>query len=189
MFGRVFEQNGSALVRVEHGRDKTRWSTGFVIGAEGEVVFGIDRIPKADLTIELSNGKTLTAELLGFDLGLSLAIARAKEPHLWAPLKVSARDKLLRRTWVMAMTHDARGRAQPYAGVVEGDRVRDGKRKTPIEVWVVPVEAPGTLGSPVLSVDGELAGVVIEAGDRKTRVVPIELIVPFVKQVVLGRAN
>jgi S1-C subfamily serine protease len=183
----VFEQNGAALVRVEHGKQKTRWSTGFVIGARGEVVFGIDKIPKPDLLVELANGKTLTAELLGYDLGLSLAVARVKEPHSWTPLKVTERGSLQRRSWVIAMTHDARGRAQPYAGVVEGERVRDAKRKTPVAVWVVPVEAPGTLGSPVLSVDGELLGVVIEAGDRKTRVVPIEVIVPFVKAVVLGR--
>ena len=189
-FGRVFEANRSSLVRVESGREKPRWSTGFVIGAEGEIVFGIDKIPKQELSIEIDGAKAQKGELLGYDLGLSLAIGRMSAPSekkSFAALRVASKPGLDARTWVIALTHDARGRPQPYAGIVDGSLERDVHRKTPIGVFVAPVSVPGTLGSPILSVAGELVGVVIESGDRKTRVVPIDIVAPFVKAVVLGR--
>lgn len=175
-------------MRVESGSEKPRWSTGFLIGAEGEIVFGIDKIPRRDLTIEL-DGQTVKGELLGYDLGLSLAIGRLAEKPRAVALQVATAPGLEERTWVIAMTHDARGRAQPFAGIVDGALERDAKRKTPIKVLVAPVSVPGTLGTPILSVNGELVGVVIEGGDRKTRVVPIDIVAPFLKAVVLGRSG
>lgn len=182
----MFETNRSSLVRVESGKEKPRWSTGFVIGARGEIVFGIDKIPKQELTIEV-DGASKKGELLGYDLGLSLAVGRISGVDSSSALHVAAKPGLDERTWVIALTHDVHGRAQPYAGVVDGALERDKKRKTPVEVLVAPVSVPGTLGSPILSVGGELVGVVIEGGDRKTRVVPFDIVAPFVKAVVLGR--
>lgn len=190
-FGRVFEANRSSLLRVDSGREKPRWSTGFVIGAEGEIVFGIDKIPERELSIELDGGPPQKGELLGYDLGLSLAVGRFRaipaDQKSYVALRVARRPGLDVKSWVIALTHDARGRAQPYAGIVDGALERDAKRKTPIAVLVAPVSVPGTLGSPILSVGGELVGVVISGGDRKTRVVPIDIVAPFVKAVVLGR--
>jgi hypothetical protein len=187
----VFERNRSSLVRVESGREKPRWSTGFVIGAHGEIVFGIDKIPKAELLIEVDGAEAKKGELLGYDLGLSLAVGRLVDAPVnaksFVALTVAGKPGLDVRGWVIAMTHDARGRAQPYAGIVDGALEADARRKTPIRVLVAPVSVPGTLGSPILSLGGELVGVVIEAGDRKTRVVPIDIVAPFVKAVVLGR--
>lgn len=174
-------------MRVDSGKEKPRWSSGFVIGAEGEIVFGIDKIPNGTVKVIADDNSELAAEVLGYDLGLSLAVARITTKRNHLALTVSERPGLFERSWVVSLTHDARGRAQPYAGVVDTALEQDTKRKTPIKVLVAQVSVPGELGAPVLSTTGELVGVVIEKGDRKTRVVPFDIVAPFVKAVVVGR--
>src|SRR5438552_189594 len=53
IFGRVFKENRASLVQVtgrpHEGSARPAWSTGFVIGARGEVVFGAQTSPRETL--------------------------------------------------------------------------------------------------------------------------------------------
>jgi hypothetical protein len=111
-----------------------------------------------------------------------VAVARVRDAHL-VPLKVAHTPGLARRDWVICMTHDDRGRAQPFAGVVEGELTQS---KKPKNALVARVDVPARPGSPVLSTRGELIGVALDHGKRRTRAVAIETVVPFLRMVVLA---
>lgn len=188
-FGRVFEARRASLIRVRVNAKADGWSSGFVIGAEGEVVFGVGSAPDRRVGVRTDDGQDHEAEVLGYDLGLALAVARVTPapgaPRL-VPLQVGA-SGLEDRAWVVVLKHDAKGRAEPFAGVVEGGPAPLAL-KTPQPIDGVVVQVPGAPGSPVLSASGELIGVALDRGARKTRVASIQSIVPFLKRVVLGGA-
>jgi S1-C subfamily serine protease len=180
-FGRVFRENRQALVQVK-GATWKAYATGFVIGAKNEIVFGAAEAPTPVLEVLLVDGTKMAADLLGYDRDLGIGVARARDARL-VPLRVSAKPGLARGDWVIAMTHDDRGRAQPFAGTVEGDLTKVSKPK---DALVARVDVPGRPGSPVLSTRGELIGVALDPGKRRTRVMAIETVVPFLRMVVLA---
>jgi S1-C subfamily serine protease len=180
-FGRVFRENRQALVQVK-GATWKAYATGFVVGARNEIVFGATEAPTPELEVILVDGTKTAADLLGYDRDLSIAVARARDARL-IPLRVAAKPGLARGDWVIAMTHDDRGRAQPFAGVVEGDLTRATR---PRNALIARVDVPGRPGSPVLSTRGELIGVALDPGKRRTRVMAIETVVPFLRMVVLA---
>jgi hypothetical protein len=141
----------------------------------------------------LDDGRELEAELLGFDLGLSLAVGRASKNAVggekyFEPLKVAPTSGLIERRWLLTLTHDEKGRPQPYAGIVEVGPKLDLTRRTPLgEVTIAEVGVPSRRGSPVLSPEGELVGVALIEGERRTHVAPVEIVIPVVKAVVVGR--
>jgi S1-C subfamily serine protease len=212
-FGRVFETNRAAVVRVQgltpagdesapkkeqravsaRSAKPPAWMTGFFIGAEGEVVFGAERAPPRQLRVETNEGELLDADLLGFDLGMKIAIARITSPQKARArvraLRVAHAPGLIEHAWVMAIKHDARGRAEPFAGVVEREPEIEASKKTPERMLVAPVLVPASPGSPVLSAEGELIGVALDEGARRTRVAAIESLTPFLRTVVLGRGS
>lgn len=164
------------------------WVTGFVIGAEGEVVFGAAQRPAPDLIVRAIDGAEYGCALLAYDRDLSLAVGRITRtsqgnPRL-APLKVASSPGLLERRWVVVMKHDSQGRAEPFAGTVEANR--DAPEKTRATIPLAWVAAPASAGSPVLSTRGELVGVAIEEGKRSARVAAIESLGPFLQAAVLG---
>jgi S1-C subfamily serine protease len=180
-FGRVFRENRQGLVQVK-GSTWKGFASGFVVGAKNEIVFGATESPTPVLEVLTIDGKIHSADLLGFDRDLGLAVARVRDAHL-VPLKVAHTPGLARRDWVICMTHDDRGRAQPFAGVVEGELTR---AKKPKNALVARVDVPARPGSPVLSTRGELIGVALDHGKRRTRAVAIETVVPFLRMVVLA---
>lgn len=188
--GRVFEANRSALVRVA-AHDGDAGATGFLIGARGEVVFGASKAPSTKLRVTLEDGARLDAELLGFDRALGLALARItpdpSTPRHFTPLRPAVKRPMTRTEWVLVIKHDARGRPEPFAGEVDGEPAIEPKRATPVRPLVAAVLAPAAAGSPVFSVEGELIGVALEDGARRTKVAAIESLVPFFRAVVLGR--
>lgn len=187
--GRVFEANRSALVRVG-AHDGGTPATGFLIGARGEVVFGATKAPAPKLRVTLEDGSVLDAELLGFDRALALAIARVTPdpaaPRHFTPLRPATSRAMMRAEWVLVIKHDAHGRPEPFAGEVDAEPAIEPKRVTPVRPLVAPVLAPAAAGSPVFSADGQLIGVALEDGARRTKVAAIESLVPFFKAVVLG---
>jgi S1-C subfamily serine protease len=208
-FGRVFEENRAALVQVQGTPQK--WSTGFVIGARGEVVFGAQTSPPENLTVRTDDGQDHPGTLLGYDKTLGLAVLRiegmrckrsaqrAEPAELgartcsernpeYSPLRVAKKPGLVEKRWVVTMKHDAKGRAAPFAGVVEADATIELDQNKAVKGFAIaPVLAPAAPGSPVLSATGELVGVALEEGARATKVVAIDSLVPFLKAVVLGR--
>ena len=183
VFGKVFRARRGTLVRVFTGA--RRPATGFLIGAEGEVVFGARRPPAAGaIVIETADGQRLDARLLGHDRRLGLGLARmaptsARPPP---PLLAAADPRLWPDRWVVVLAHDASGSAQPFAGVIEAaPATRYARKKRHRGLTVAPLGAPGDVGSPVLSIRGELVGVVVDGGRRRCRVAPLDVVRPFLE--------
>lgn len=181
-FGRVFRANRHALVRVK-GRTWSRWSTGFVVGARGEILFSALDGPTPELAVRTPDGTELSAVLLGYDRDLALGVARIRGGPRIAPLDVADRP-VSRGEWVIAMTHDAKGLPEPFAGVVSGSF--SSSKARPKGVLVAGVDVPGQPGAPVLSTRGMLVGVAIDRGKRRTRMISVDSLVPFLKAVVLA---
>jgi hypothetical protein len=160
--------------------DDNKWFTGFVIGARGEIVFGVDGAPTADLTVITDDGRERPARLLGFDRGLSLAVAIVAGLSE-VPLRSARPVRLRPETWVVILGHDAKGRAEPHAGVVAMGPTR-GKGGL---VYAI-AEVPGEPGCPVLTGSGDLAAIAIRRGKRRVRIVPLDHVAPFLERVVLG---
>lgn len=181
-FGRVFQANRHALVRVK-GRTWSSWATGFVVGARGEILFSALDGPTPELAVTTPEGRRLSAVLLGYDRNLGLGVARIQDGPRIVPLDV-AKESPAQGEWVIALTYDAHGRPEPFAGVVAGAFVKATRK--PAGAMVARVEVPGQPGSPVLSTRGALIGVAIDRGKRRTRVLSIDSLVPFLKAVVLA---
>ncbi len=167
-------------MRVKVRTDRPEWVTGFVIGADGEFVFGLERAPTAALTVRTDEGIEHAGRLLGFDRTIGLGVGIVD--HLdRLPLRAQRDDPLHPETWVVILGHDKKGRAEPHAGVVASapQRGKDGRRAA----WI---DVPGAPGHPVLAADGALVGIAIARGRRRVRVMPIREVMPFLSRVVLG---
>ncbi len=176
-FGRVFEKNRARLVVVEQAAAR---STGFVVGAEGEVLFAALRAPSGALFARAANGRH-ALELLAHDPALGLAVGRLRGLELGAVTPVSFADRsgLAPERWVVVLKHRAQDRVEPFAGVVARGPGK-GTRAT------AAVEVPGAPGAPVFSPEGQLVGVAMAEGARRTRVLPVEALLPFLRAAVLG---
>jgi hypothetical protein len=176
-FGRVFEENRARLVVVEQAAAR---STGFVVGAEGEVLFAAPHAPSGALFARSARGRH-ALEILAHDPALGLAVGRLRALELGAvtPVSFAARSGLARERWVVVLKHRAQDRVEPFAGVV----VR-GPGKAPGATAAV--EVPGAPGAPVFSPEGELVGVAMAEGSRRTRVLPVEALLPFLRAAVIG---
>jgi hypothetical protein len=177
-FGQVYADNRSAVVRVK-ARTDGPWVTGVMVGAGGEVVFSAPKGPAGGVTGLSSAGETLTGELLGYDRGLGIGVARFRGlSGKVVPLRVAEASSLSGDRWVVTIRFDQKGKLEPFAGVVA--EIAGPKRLATAMV-------PGQPGSPILSDQGELLGLATDEGARQTKVLPIEAFVPFLKQVVLGQ--
>ncbi len=174
LFGRVYEAQRSAVVRVRARTLKAPWVAGVVIGARGEILFFAPKMPTPQLEIEDSDGKRHEARLLGFDRASAVAVGRV-EAGIWTPPPV-ATEPLSPERWVVTLRHDSRGQLLPHAGVL--GRLERGL------VWA---DVPGRPGAPIFTVEGQLLGVATDYGNRRTRVRPLADLLPFLKAVV--RAN
>lgn len=174
-YRRVFERYRSSLLQVRDVSQPTRWRTGFLIGAQGEMVFGSRKRPEAELKWRGPDGVERPARLLAYDPGLRLAVARGPLRPGVVPLRPSKKPQLRRERWVVTIRHNKEGTAVPHAGAVAG-RHRQGRL----------VDVPGQIGAPVLDLEGGLLGVVRGGGRRRAVVVPVGRVVPFLKKAVLG---
>jgi S1-C subfamily serine protease len=190
VFGDVFRATRSALVRISTGDPVHPYGTGFLIGARGEVVFGAKKAPAVGSWIEVAtaDGRSRSATVLGFDEAVKLAVARIAgddgSPMATEPLRVARTPGLADSVWVVVLVYEDKGFPAPYAGLVDGPpEVKKLKGQPRL---LARVDAPGAIGSPVLSIDGTLIGVVVDEGKRRSRAIAIESLTPFLKAVVLG---
>ena len=175
-FRRVAERHRSSLVQVRDVSTPTRWRTGFLIGARGEIVFGSRKRPQEKLRWRTKDNKEHAARLLAYDPKLRLAVARGPIQARVVPLMPAEDPRMRPKRWVVTFRHGRKGRAVPHAGTVSKKRKR----------WGRVVEVPGQLGAPVLDLKGGLLGVVRTGGRRKAVVLPMDRILPFLKKAVLG---
>lgn len=148
-----------------------------VIGAEGEVLFGLSAPPTGRVRVRLPSGHERGAVVLGFDRDLGLAVARldAPAPRL-VPPKVEVEARLPDDCWLVGLTHDRAGEPTSHAGQVS---------KT-LGSGLVRVEVPGRAGSPIFAASGGLVGVAVNRGRRRVSVRPMSSLVPFLERVVIG---
>lgn len=190
VYGEVFLRSRASIVRVAWTSPEARSSTGFVVGAEGEVVFAATERPKGEFTAERPDGRRQPLELLGYDEASRLAVGRLRAQtglEGLPPLEIATVSILAPENWVVVI-RAREGGAEPFAGVVEkGPKIPPGaSAPPPHRARAARIAAPGDLGSPVLSTSGAVLGVVIEAGRRRCMVVPIDGFIPFLRGVVLG---
>jgi hypothetical protein len=184
IFGRVFRAAKRSMLRVRTNDAKRPFATGFFIGARGELLFGSRGDPGANIAVITREGER-RATLLAFDSNLGLAVARLDgEGVSTEPLHVLENGALAIEQWVVTVRHDKRGAPEPFAGVVDTSARQ--KKLGKATAQVAHVAAPGARGSPVLTLDGALIGVVIEEGERRSGVVLVGSIVPFLRSAVLG---
>ena len=181
-FGRVFQQNRSALVAVRREKPGARWVDGVVIGAEGEILFGVDprRAPTGHVEVRMDDGTTRGARLLGFDRTLGVAVAQLDPggPRR-APPRVDPEARLDVDRWLVVLTHGKDERPTSHAGQVEAGAARG----------LAPVLVPGRVGSPLMSTDGALVGVVVKAGRRRTTARALGALMPFLRRVIAPGAG
>lgn len=180
-FGRIYRANRSALVRVRAEKVGAKWTDGVVIGAQGEILFGINPSTTPKIRVRLASGLERSATVLGFDRRLSVAVARLDGPDAprLAPPTVDLKARLTPERWLVVMTHDKRGESTSYAGQVVGP---GGKRRFKVDV-------PGQVGSPLLSLEGGLVGISVTSGKRRVLVRSMADLMPFLSRVVIGPAH
>ena len=184
MFGEVFRANRTSIVRVETGGKARRFSTGFVIGAKGEVVFGARRAPEGPVVVHTHDGRTHPARVLAHNRGLRLGLARMTEfDGDYPPLRPGTTAELRAPGWVVSVAFLDKKSAEPYAGTVDSALTQRRKSRPS----TMRLHAPGDLGSPVLGLDGALVGVIYERGRRRTRLVPVQALVSFLGTVPVER--
>lgn len=190
VFGKVFRSSRDAMVRVTWTKDQNVYATGFVVGAAGEVIFGTKNAPPEKVAVTTVEGVELAGQVLGFDESLGLAVLRIEGPEKAHPPAIPGGrvSAIAPEQWALVLSFDERKDPVPFAGVVlERPRKRSvGPKSARQRHDVAAIEAPGTVGSPVLSVKGRLVGVVIKSRGRTSDVVTVPSLMPFLKKVVLG---
>ncbi len=177
-FGRIYRANRSALVRVRAEKAGAKWTDGVVIGAQGEILFGINPSTTPKIRVRLVSGLERRATVLGFDRRLSVAVARLDGPDAprLVPPTVDLKARLTPERWLVVLTHDKEGASTSYAGQVVGPSTQ-GRFK---------VDVPGEVGSPLLSVEGGLVGISVTSGKRRVQVRSMADLMPFLQRVVIG---
>jgi len=182
-FGRVFRRAKPAIVQVRTSSSARTFEIGTFIGAEGELVFGARAKPEGTVWIRIG-GKDRTARVLAYLEAASLAVARMEGGHGEQPLNLADPPDVGLDEWVIAVRFDAGGKLEPFAGTVDGTERPHTKDRS---LSVVELGTPAQIGSPILTASGGLVAFAIQRGDRKTRAVLLSSLVPFLRQVVLGR--
>lgn len=191
IFGEVFRKSKHAMLRVRTNDARRPFATGFFIGAHGEFVFGSIDPPQQNLEVITGEGEA-RATLIGFDATIGLGVGRIENAGgpsgSTVPLRVASAAPLALEQWVVVLRHNGAGEPEPFAGLVEqsAKKTKLGPKDVRREVPLARVAAPGVPGSPVMSLRGELIAVAIDRGERKTRVVPIDALIPFLRAAVLG---
>ena len=177
-YGQVFRANRGALVRVRPDQEGAAWSDGVVLGAEGELVFGVEPTPTPRLWVMVAGASApRPARLLGFDRALGVAVARLEPGARVAPARADGAAELWADRWLVVLTHDNKGAPTSHAGQVMGAVRPDG---------LVTAEVPGRPGSPLFASDGALIAVAVRGGKRRVQARPLAGLMPVLKRVVLA---
>ena len=185
VFGQVFQGNKASVLLVKTSDSNELFTTGFVVGARGEVLFGLaGRKKPTQISVKTSTGAWLKAQVLATNpkLGLGLARLQGSRPGRFAPLGIGASEVLRPENWLVVLAHDKeKQESEPFAGTLRA-RVRKKGQALQLEL-----DIPGDRGSPVLTTGGKWVGVVHRPGRRNSTAWTVETVVQFLRGVALDQ--
>jgi S1-C subfamily serine protease len=133
-------------------RGGTRLGSGFVAGAQGQVVCASQTVERA-VSVEILLGETwLPARVVALDKDLRVAVLQldGADVPLLRPAAVARRAWMPTESWVVAVERSPDGKAHPIAGMVAQQLTGN----PPVTL----VDAPAAPGSPLVNVHGEVVG-------------------------------
>lgn len=174
--GRIFEERGPALVRVEavdrHGKLS---GTGFFADPMGTVYTVYSTVSNASEVYVISNGERRAATVLTADPRSGIALLRVDGCSNFIPQGSSAGLRLA--SPVVALGYPMDLPASPSFGIVGGfDKKYQGRFLVSTHIRAnVPVQA-GFGGAPLLNMNGEVVGIIIAGleGGSSCFALPIE---------------
>ena len=181
--GRAFQRARRSILQVRTSSEASRFDIGTYVGAHGELVYASAAPPPAVVSVSTPGGPSQLADVLAHNVSSGLVVARVRDARI-EPLAPSDPPDLALEQWVIAVRLGARGRPEPFAGVVSSV-ARPWARDRGLDV--VQVDTPAERGSPILTTDGRLVAFALEKGARRTRAVMLSSLLPFLREAVLGR--
>ncbi len=182
-FGAVFRAHQRALSVVRTDPSARRFSTGFAVGAGGELVFAWSKEVGETVFVTLPSGAAVTAEVVARDPVAGLGLARLPLPpeHV---LGLGDESAIAPDRWAVVLSHSDGGTTEPFAGVFTSAPFEARGRKGG-GVRQARLEAPGRVGAPVLGLDGKLLGVVVRGGRRRSEIVTVRAVLGFLRSIVV----
>ncbi len=136
--------------------------TGFVISKDGHIATNQHVIDGADdIVVNLNDGRKLTAEVVGQDYEMDLAILKIEPGNDLVPLQIGDSDKLRVGEWVIAIGNPYGLDHTVTAGVVSA-KGRPMQIENRIYKDLIQTDAainPGNSGGPLLNTKGEVVGI------------------------------
>ncbi|MGI6453819.1 MAG: S1C family serine protease [Syntrophomonadaceae bacterium] len=136
--------------------------TGFIISEDGYVVTNQHVIDEAQkITVNLSENEQYSAEVVGQDYELDLAVLRINSDRKFTPLKLGDSDQMRVGEWVIAIGNPYGLDHTVTAGLVsaKGRPIQIGKRVYKDLIQTDAAINPGNSGGPLLNIEGEVIGI------------------------------
>ena len=185
VFGQVFQNNKASVLLVKTGQEGKKFTTGFVVGARGEFVFGLPKgiSSKSPVFVKTATGAWLRTRVISKNPELQVGLGRIQGNRVgqFTPLRIGQSHALKSEDWLVVLAHDDEGSSEPFAGTLRA-RVKSSERPMRLDL-----DIPGDRGSPVFSTRGDWVGVVHRPGRRKSKAWTVETIVQFLKGVSLDQ--
>jgi len=192
--GQTPEKDGDEKPRT---RQRSSLGSGFIISADGIIVTNNHVIDKADeVSVKLSDGTELDAEIVGRDKQIDIAVLRVKSKKPLPFVKFGNDEEARVGDWVMAIGNPYGLGGSVTAGIISA-RNRD-INSGPYDDYIQTDASinRGNSGGPMFNMDGEVIGintVIISPSGGNVGIgfaVPTSLAQPIVKQIIeFGQAK
>jgi len=179
----ILAQIGSVVCLKTKFKDKVSQHSGFVVDAQGLVLSTIHDVETFhDIKVTLYDGREITGEVIKKDLKLDLALIDIGSGVEDAISLAEGRNLLGMGERVYSVGCPVNLVGSVFAGIINGPP----RRVNELTYWQVNMEIhPGSSGSPVFDVQGNLVGIV-KGRYRGTQsigfLIPLETIIAFVKE-------
>ena len=178
IYGQVFAHTKSSHVMVATSPHADKFTSGFIVGARNEFVFGSDnaRVDQ-EMFVKTSTGAWLSARILAYSPTLKIGLGRIAglERGRFTPLQLQTTTLPREEEWLVVLKHDKGAQQAPFAGTLRE------KNKHDVNGLYYGLDIPGELGSPVLDTKKAVVGVVFRSGRRKSLAWPVKTLVQFLK--------
>jgi serine protease Do len=178
----VLAQIGNVVCLKTKFKDKTSPHSGFIVDSQGLVLSTIHNVETFhDIQVTLYDGREITGDVIKKDINLDLALIDVGSGVKHAVSLAEGRNLLGMGERVYSVGCPMNLVGSVFSGVINGPP----RRVNELTYWQVNMEIhPGSSGSPVFDVQGNLVGIV-KGRFRGTQsigfLIPLETIIAFVK--------